>query len=250
MHKKDATKSIEKANNQQLNIAITEKVQSSSYSSIRQIGIKWKGSHEYKFLHSLFESLLEATFEILKRILCTLKWNSAKSIVPSFSRFFYIVLQKWIYSCFSKLVQNKIFWKKIIKLYPHQLKTPWGFCTDGENFFHAHFSPGVRACLPSLHMTTWATCTTGELPDKAAEPQKASSSTCTWLGLPKFTQPRFTEQLKNSWGNLLREMSFFLYLMQKDPHSKNLMRKKQQTLIIQVQSTRTRISLKCEERFF
>lgn len=197
---KDATKSIEKANNQQLNIAITEKVQSSSYSSIRQIGIKWKGSHEYKFLHSLFESLLEATFEILKRILCTLKWNSAKSIVPSFSRFFFFntVLQKWIYSCFSKLVQNKIFWKKIIKLYPHQLKTPWGFLHRRREFHSSipiFFSPGVRACLPSLHMTTWAMCTTGELPDKAAEPQKASSSTCTWLGFPKFTQSRFTEQL-------------------------------------------------------
>lgn len=91
--------------------------------------------------YSLFESLLEATFEILKRILCTLKWNSAKFIVPSLSFFFYIVLQKWIYSCFSKLVQNKVFWKKIFKLYPHQLKIHWGFCTDGAQFLPLPFPP-------------------------------------------------------------------------------------------------------------
>lgn len=38
--------------------------------------------------YSLFESLLEATFEILKRILCT--QNSAKSIVPSLLFFFLV----------------------------------------------------------------------------------------------------------------------------------------------------------------
>lgn len=105
--------------------------------------------------YSLFESLLEATFEILKRILCTLKWNSAKSIVPSFSNFFfiYIVLWKWIYSCFSKLVQNKIFWKKIIKLYPHQLKTHRGFCTDGTQFLPLRPFPGVKAL--SYHPFVW-----------------------------------------------------------------------------------------------
>lgn len=163
--------------------------------------------------YSLFESLLEATFEILKRILCTLKWNSAKSIVPSFSNFFYIVLQKWIYSCFSKLVQNKIFWKKIIKLYPHQLKTHWGFCTDGAQFLPLPSFPRVKECflaIPSYDKLShvydmWA-------PIQASLAPKASNSTCTWLGFPKFTPPHFTDNLKifftNFWGNLLREMSF------------------------------------------
>jgi len=130
----------------------------------------------------------------------------------AFFLFVYIVLQKWIYSCFSKLVQNKIFWKKIIKLYPHQLKTHWGFCTDGVQFLPLPF-PACKVCflaIPSYDQLSHVY--NMGAPIQASLALKASNSTSTWLGFPKFTPPHFTDNLKiffiNFWGYLLREMSF------------------------------------------
>lgn len=39
----------------------------------------------------------------------------------------------------------------MIKLYPHQLKTPWGFCTDGEKFLPSSLFPWGKSvfAIPS-----------------------------------------------------------------------------------------------------
>lgn len=134
----------------------------------------------------------------------------------AFSLFFFfnIVLRKWIYSCFSKLVQNKVFWKKIFKLYPHQLKTHWGFCTDGAQFLPLPFSPPIKEhflTIPSQDKLSHVYNMRAQI--QASLAPKALNSTCTWLGFPRFSQTHFTDNLKtffstNFWGTLLREMSF------------------------------------------
>lgn len=206
--------------------------------------------------YSLFESLLEATFEILKRILCTLKWNSAKFIVPSLSFFFYIVLQKWIYSCFSKLVQNKVFWKKIFKLYPHQLKIHWGFCTDGAQFLPLPFPPPPPPPIKEHFLTIPSQDKLSHVYNMWAQIQaslapKAFNSTCTWLGFPKCSQTHFTDNLKPFFPRTFEGLFWGKCLFVPDAEGSSLYRPhEEKNPDHSSQNTRTRISLKCEDRFF
>lgn len=130
----------------------------------------------------------------------------------SFSNFFYIVLQKWIYSCFSKLVQNKYFGRRSRSCFHISWKPPGDFAQMEGDFFRSHPSPVSKRFLatPSCDKLspaydTWA-------PTQASLAPRALDSTCTWSGFPKFTLPRFTDNFKifftNFWENLLREMSF------------------------------------------
>lgn len=148
--------------------------------------------------------------------------------------FFSIVLQKWIYSCFSKLVQNKVFWKKIFKSYPHQLKTHWGFCTDGAQFLPLPFPPCKRAFSSSLHMTSWA-----NMPAQlqASSAPKASTSSCTWLRFPKFTWPHHTDNLK-TFSQTFDGAFWGRHLYVPDAEGSTLYRphEEKKTLIIQVKA--------------
>lgn len=117
------------------------------------------------------------------------------------------------------------------------------------SFFHYHFPPCKRVPLiiPSYDkLSQRASSATSQLSPKSFN---------QLLHMVRVSQIHLATlywKLKNIFHKLLMESSegnVFLYLMQKDPLYIDLMRKKKNP-DHSSQSTCTRISLKCEDRFF
>lgn len=137
--------------------------------------------------------------------------------------FFSIVLQKWIYSCFSKLVQNKSVLEEDLQIVSTSAENPLGILQRWSSVSPITIFPRVKECfliIPSYDKLSQQA--TSQLSPKS------SNQLLHTVQVPQIHLTTLYWQIKNISHKLLMDSSegkVFLYLMQKDPLSIEFTRK-------------------------